>query len=223
MADAIVVGGIRAIVIIPGKSGLAKDVFVNSFAFLNAASAPVDDTVRNAVTGALASFYNVGASGINPLSSYIGQYADRGTNKCLVKTYDMGETSPRTPLIGSFTLGAMGSGGGPIPNEVAVCLSFKSTEVKGPRGRGRVFVGPLNGATVHEEDDLSIRPLLAFRNSLLHAGTALRDSSATTGANWCIYSSFGPDHMHPVTSVWVDNEFDTIRKRGESATSRVSA
>lgn len=224
MADAQIVGGIRAIVIIPGKSGLARDVFVNSFAFRTHGGVPVDDGFRDQVASALASFYLNGASGINPISSYFGQYADRGANKAVIKTYDMNEAPPRTPLSSSFTLAAMSGSAVAMPNEVAACLSFKASTQKGPRGKGRVFVGPLNGGVVVETSDNTLRPSTAFMNSLLNAGVVLRAAGVDPPVpEWCIYSTFGPTHLHPVTDLWVDNEFDTIRKRGERATSRVTA
>lgn len=221
MADAIVTGGIRALVVIPGKTGLARDVFVNSFAFFHPGGGPTTDADRDAVATLLQHFYQNGATGINALGSYLGQYVDRGTNHCSIKTYDMAEAPPRTPRISTWTMPNLVGGTGPIPNEVALCGSFKSSAQKGPRGRGRVFIGPLDAHCVVEADDLTIRPSAAVIASLRNALATLKTATAETPYQWGIYSHFGPTHIHPVTDIWVDNEFDTIRKRGERATSRV--
>jgi hypothetical protein len=221
MADAVIVGGIRALVVIPGKSGLARDVFVNSFAFHKPGGSATTDGDRDAIGALLRDFYVTGATGINPLGSFLGQQVFRGTNNILVKTYDMGETPPRTPRLTAFTMPSMGTSTGPIPNEVALCGSFKAASQKGPRGRGRIYVGPLEGGAVVEADDYNIRPSTAVVASLRHAMTALKLATAETPYTWCVYSTFGPTHLHQVSDVWVDNEFDTMRKRGNRATTRV--
>ena len=223
MADAIITSGIRALVIIPGKTGLAKDVFVNSFAFERNGGTNPSDGDLDAVAAALATFYNVNTVGNTPIAGHLSTFCDRAANACKVKVYRMGETPPRMPRTSSFTLAALAGAERAIPNEVALCASFKSTEQKGPRGRGRVYIGPLNGAAVGQTGDFSIRPTGALQQSLVDAMVALRSSDGVTLCKWCVYSSFGPDHLHPVTDVWCDNEFDTVRKRGVKPTVRVSA
>lgn len=222
MADAIITSGIRALVVIPGKTGLAKDVFVNSFAFERNGGIEPSDGDLDAVAAALASFYNTDSGGNGAIAGHLSTFCDRSANKCQIKVYKMTEAPPRTPHISSFTLGALAGAERPIPNEVAICASFKSTEQKGPRGRGRVFIGPLNGAAVTQTTDFSVRPTGALQLSVKDAMVALKNSSGVTLCTWCVYSSFGPDHLHPVTDVWCDNEFDTVRKRGVKPTVRVT-
>jgi hypothetical protein len=223
MADAQITGGIRALVEIPMRTGMPRDTVVNTFAFKMHAGTATTDAARDDVIAALNHFYLNGATGINPLGAYLGQAVNRGTNQCMIKTYDMAEAPPRTPRIGTFTLPTVSGSYSPIPSEVALCLSFKAASKKGPSGRGRVFFGPINGGAVAEDSDYVNRPTSALINSLKHAGAALRDECTSVGiVDWCIYSTIGTDHLHPVTDVWVDNEFDTMRKRGFRATSRVT-
>jgi len=222
MADAIITSGIRALVVIPGQTGLAKDVFVNSFAFERNGGISPSDAELDAIAALLVTFYNTNTVGNTPLAGHLSTFCDRGANKCQVKVYRMGEAPPRTPHTSSFQLGALAGAERPIPNEVAICASFKSSEQKGPRGRGRVFIGPLNGAAVTQTTDFSVRPTGALQLSVRDAMVALRDNAGDALSTWCVYSSFGPDHLHPVTDVWCDNEFDTVRKRGVKPTVRVT-
>lgn len=222
MADAQIPSGIRALVVIPGRTGLARDVFVNSFAFERNGGIVPSDSDLDAVAGTLAAFYNTGTGGRPPIANWIGQFASRATNFCQIKVYRMNEAPPRTPHTSSFSLGVMGSPIVPMPNEVALCCSFKSSEQKGPRGRGRVFIGPLNGTAVTEAGDTTLRPLATLQQAVVDAAVALKNSSGSTLCTWSVYSTFGPDHLHPVTDVWCDNEFDTVRKRGERATARIT-
>jgi hypothetical protein len=134
-----------------------------------------------------------------------------------------------------------------LPSEVAVCLSYKNTasgNIPPAQRRGRVFFGPLGKGSFETADEAVTdipRPPAQFRTNLLQAGIALSNNVA--GGQWVIYHrprkerpetprpgrttlpflAALPGAVHAITDLWVDNAFDTQRRRGERATSRVTA
>jgi len=101
------------------------------------------------------------------------------------------------------------------PREVALCLSFySSTNQK--RRRGRLYLpmagsGRLAGA----------RPSAATMTAALAVATRLATAGPGT-CSWCVHS--GVDHvLRPVSSAWVDDEWDTQRRRGMKGTTRQTA
>lgn len=135
----------------------------------------------------------------------------------------------------------------PNPHEVALCLSFKNLASGGvppAQRRGRIYFGPIGGSQVVLNGDVTI-PSADLRNDLLRAATWLRDTIPGAGRDWVIYSRPYPGRpeterpgnprgplpalaaragaTYVVTDLWVDNAFDTQRKRGEKATSRLVA
>lgn len=135
-----------------------------------------------------------------------------------------------------------------LPSEVAVCLSYKnsspSTEPPARR-RGRLYIGPFLESAGVEEDEAgseASRPTAALRQRILDAGEYLARGSGLP--QWSIYSrpfagraagekkrANGTDlpaiparagQIHTITDLWVDNAWDTVRRRGERPTSRLS-
>lgn len=133
------------------------------------------------------------------------------------------------------------------PSEVALCLSYRNNDGTRPTGggefnapparrRGRIYFGPIgsnNGTVVAGV----LRPDNGMMGRLLAAGDYLRDLDAPA---WVIYSRPYEGRtaierpgrttlpaiparlgtLFNVQDVWVDNSFDTVRRRGERATAR---
>lgn len=131
-----------------------------------------------------------------------------------------------------------GANGG-LPSEVAVCMSYRNEDAPGVplrRRRGRVFLGPWSQGML-SEDGSTQRPFVGsgMRNQIIATGARLRDATP-----WCIYSRpfagrFGavkdngdpkPDlparigSTYPVQRLWVDDAWDTQRRRGERPVTR---
>jgi hypothetical protein len=214
----------RAQFVMPGKSGLPTDVFVNTWYFRNdnlPAVTPL--AVATQIQGVLDAFYD----GLDPIgnrvSTYLSPVIDRAG--CRVEVYDLGQTPPRTkytvasPLLGAVT-GAL-----PLPNEVAAVLSFHGA-VNTRRQRGRVYVGPLGNSAMAgytaPDNDARILPQLtaAMRDRALN----VRDT--TQNVQWVVRSEGGtkppldPAGTFEVVAGWTDNAFDTQRRRGFKATAR---
>lgn len=213
----------RAQVIIPLDSGVPEDAIVNTFYFDqddNGLLPPPDDSY-DAVVQSLADFYQVFDALLYPSS--IGTDAT-------VRIYDMRDPEPRQmrrldtfPIAGGLT--------DPLPNEVALCASFAADYVSGvnpQRRRGRVYLGPVaTGATLITGSQS--RPSAAVMAAIITALESLLTPADVGGSSlsWALYSRADDlggatidDSFHDVQRGWVDNAWDTQRRRGPAATSR---
>jgi hypothetical protein len=128
-----------------------------------------------------------------------------------VKFYDLADALPR-PIKGqaenttTSNLSALGN------REVALCLSYYS-ERNLPRQRGRIYVGPFSAAEAGSRTPAA--PIRAAVASLVPVFTNLGGSDV----DWCVYSRTD-GVMRPITNWWIDDAWDTQRRRGLRATTR---
>lgn len=237
-------GFLRAIVRIPHLSGLPKDDIINTWAFQSTVD-PFDSTARAAATIAISSDLNTFYNAIKANLSAQYQW-----NVGTISYLDLSEPKPRLPyevdpLVVTGLTGALSD----MPPEVSVCLSFKGSTVSGQnarRRRGRVYLGPLQ---ITSSTDVAAVPP-AVVTSIVNAAVALRSSSGPDWCVYSRYEHYGVpvgrnigetvpgtdppefvfeedydrllDAFTPVTTVWVDNAWDTQRRRGIAATSRTT-
>lgn len=178
----------------------------------------VDDTGANNFAAAVIDFHKAMRTYYSPLVAQLNH---------VYKTYDMTDPEPRAPIQeGTWSFPAATSGS-PLPTEVACVLSFQGTRVSGQsqaRRRGRIYIGPLATTTA----DSSARPTGAFTTAVATAAKTLVDSGEPGGStDWAIYSPTssaiaGIPVGVQVVNGWIDNEFDTQRRRGRKATTRTS-
>lgn len=110
--------------------------------------------------------------------------------------------------------------GGNMPQEVAMALSFQGARFAGlpqNRRRGRVFLGPLDSSVCGTDD----RPVSAFLTTMTGAATTLKAAcqALSPAVNWSVWSQTDADVVN-ITDGWMDNAFDTVRRRGIEVTSR---
>lgn len=204
-------------VVLPSVTGLPADVFINTFHFVTSVNS---DAIGVIIASRLVDFYN-GAGPSHDLAWYLGNTVSRVTGAAQIKCYDELDNSLPPFYETTFTIDASGQVGD-LPWEVACCLSFKNltvTTVPERNRRGRIYLGPLNVDTVTEVGG-SIRPHVDFIGDLLDAGQRLYDANDAS-ALWTVYSRVQAEG-YLVEAGWVDNAFDTQRRRGEAATSRTS-
>jgi len=134
-------------------------------------------------------------------------------NSHVVKSYDRSDPLPRAPVnqgIFNFTIGPVGN---PLPPEVSMCGSFQAVPASGipqARRRGRIFLGPINATTL----ETTGRPTVARVTILRNALEALRVASAAAATwEWSVFSTKNLVN-YSVANGWVDDEFDTQRRRG---------
>lgn len=216
MADPVLGNGVRAQVILQGQSGLPRDRFVNSWAF-EGTGATITDAELDTVRSRLIEFYTVAPGTASPLTSFISRAVKPSV---IIRLYRLSQTPPRTPIESVHTWNISQTGTA-LPNEVAAVLSFFNT-VNVKRRRGRLYIGPLAAmAGVWDTDDVKIDT--ALRTTLAGAANRLAayGLSSTSGPHWSILSQ-RDGNLKLVTDGWIDNTFDTQRRRGVRSNLRTS-
>jgi hypothetical protein len=135
-----------------------------------------------------------------------------GTQEQQVTLYDLDDPKPRAPRAQVVT----SKGAAPnsnLPREVALCLSFYS-ERNLPRNRGRIYLSP----AARGLSSLGARPSATNMSDALAMADAF---SGLGGVNidWCVRSVMD-NQFKKVTHAFVDDEWDTVRKRGLRKTTR---
>ena len=204
---------VRVQAILPRDTGLPEDVSVNTFHFLTL-GAPEGAAGIDDIFAKLKAFYT---SIQNLLGAVVAP-------PMLFKAYNLSDAPPRAPL--AETTHPITPNTSSLVEEVAVCLSYHGPKASGlaqARRRGRIFIGPLAGSagvTVANR----VRFDSSFSTILKNAGAALRDASnAATEWKWVVYSpttTLGAQTTN-VTGGWVDDAFDTQRRRGPAPTGRM--
>lgn len=223
-------------------TGLPEDDVVTTYHFETDEGAYDNDTA-SALNGFVASCWEtITAPGTSKPSEWISPEISR-VNKPTLKAYGISGGSPlAVDTWAGMTASNFDQG---MPGEVALCLSYNADlvdileeapddpdadtrpERPASRRRGRLFLGPLvlTCATATEPS----RPLDTMRNDFLGLAVKLGDSAsvpalAAVNCRWVVHSDSGfAGANYPVINAWVDNSFDTQRRRGVSPTNRLSA
>jgi hypothetical protein len=204
---------VRAMVCLQNQSGQSRDQVVNTFHFH---CATLDDAAVTALTAKIVNFYNTGHASSTTVASLISPAIARTPTATQIKYYDLGDGKPRQVHADTFFLGSAGSTTG-MPNEVAACLSYYSNR-NVRRQRGRIFIGPL-GTGVNGWNDRDSYIVVSNRQVITSAAEALAEN-VSDGRVWGVYSPTAQLLYYPMTNGWVDETFDTIRKRGVRPTAR---
>lgn len=215
----------KAQVTIPLDSAIPADYITNTFYFDgDDLGGPITDTgYHDAVVSLLTTFYQAIDGTIFPESV---------NTPATLKIYDMRDPLPRVPEV-TTTIALVPSVNRGLPHEVAICLSFQADAASGvtqARRRGRVFIGPL--ATSILTTDAG-PPYVAggTRTTIADAAAAMENGLDTTfgsHVSWAVYSptldlaGSIDDAFNDVTNGWVDNAFDTQRRRGQKPTARTT-
>jgi len=198
---------LRAQVILGSDSALPKDVSVNTFHFDT--TVPYDTASAQSVIDRLRVFYNA-------IKSDLSQTLNPAL--CTVKIYDLSDIKPRVPREHqSLNLDLVGNSS--HPREVALVLSFEAARQSGSvqrRRRNRVYLGPLS--VIGTVSGADFRPPTALLDEIASAAGTLK-ANASLGIQWVIRSQVG-NFVAPVANGWLDNAFDTQRRRGADPTSR---
>lgn len=235
---------VKAVVQLRALTGLAEDAVDNSFYFLyDGANDPPSGAELTALTTRLVNFYNAtNAPSTDDLASQIGEQMTRASNGCAIYYYQSATISVPanwgTPIdVRSWTL-SNAVAGNTLPSEVALVASYHADLTDVPetqtnpspppavirpasRLRGRLFIGPLmagsgtEDATTHE-----FRPSSAYQLVLSRAMQALEAANDSTW-NWA-QASQTTGELTLVVGGYVDNSYDTQRRRGLAPTARTA-
>ncbi len=136
-----------------------------------------------------------------------------------IQLYNLDDPEPRVPILSrGVTINPSASGG--LPAEVALVVSFQANPMPGEiqaRRRGRIYLPWLR-----ETDNTVGRPSSGLVSTVADAFTEfLANSDDAADVDWIVWSptsnaGFG------VAQGWIDNAWDTQRRRGFSATSRTT-
>jgi len=210
------------------KTGIARDAVVNTWHYGAPDAADAADFTawgaiyRNFVNNIKDSFSNVLSSLTNDVKIEFWYIPINGKGPLGAPAATIFITHPAT----SNTV--------PLPSEVAICLTLEAHIVgipeQGPGGtrpasrrRNRKYLGPLDASvlfhdptTYEPEIPVGIRDSIAasYQNEMVNGMRA---------AGWSpVCFSRSDWTTHPVERVWVDNAFDTQRRRGQDATVKSS-
>lgn len=170
----------------------------------------LNETKRDLIVAAVKELYDT----LRPshLSDLIAQNGHRVKFTELVGTPPIYPTYDVTWNLDSAPTGAS------LPSEVAMVASFQGARISGEpqrRRRGRVYIGPLKSAILDNG-----RPTLSSYQALAVAMSAFGiDINNVADTSWCVWSAVDQEAV-PITDGWVDNSFDTQRRRGVQTTAR---
>lgn len=200
---------VRALVTIPADTGVGEDVVVNTWGF---GIDTADEASTGAIVAAMKTWYDA-------WGTYRAASHDWAGARC--KFYNLGQPKPRVPFADvSLGLSATASTGN-LPAEVSICMSFQAERASGQiqrRRRGRIYLGPLG---VVANNSSTGRP----ENSLITALVTCSDNFLTTAStapwDWYVISeATGIPVGNVVHDGWIDNAWDTQRRRGPDPTAR---
>lgn len=204
---------------IPHRNLIPADSVINTFHFTG-----VDDIgdMVSAVLPRLRDFWNANAPS-TPLKNFYS--SELNMPGARAKFYNWDDPEPRAPIADEslgITAPAFESTTN-LPGEVALCTSYRGPLESGEipaRRRGRIYIGPLNAATIQSSSTNPARPASAFRTCVAEATERLATES-TLGAGWVVWSRVNGSAT-PIEFGWVDDAFDTQRRRGVAATTRTN-
>jgi hypothetical protein len=229
-----------ATVTLKAKSGIAKDDTVNTLCVKTGADT---STAFGEVTVALASFFNGTNDGgaLGSIGQYIGHSRSRLAGGMEFRLYDVpadfGSGPMGSPIFEDTGTLVAGSGATPLPEEVAVCCTLlgegrDTAPVETPDGpdadslidrpkqrhTGRIYLGPFSTEVVSVTGNGQAKVGL-ISPIILSAIERLQTQLAANGHALYVWSRKGTS-MYPVYGAFVDDAFDTQRRRGMAPTTR---
>lgn len=198
-------------------TGLPEDDVVNTWHF-EGPSIPTPNTAN--IMDMVEDFYTVTyAPSIDPLLFY---YSGSLNGNYRLRVYDVDAAPPRAPIATRTGVFGPVAGGGPLPEEVALVNSFYAAPVAGTpaaRRRNRNYLGPFNRGALGVGDG---RPVPALLQVVKNAAVGMKAASdASLDMKWVILSATTGVTAN-VVGGWVDNAWDTQRRRGTEADLRIS-
>lgn len=217
---------IQAQVNIPPVSGLPEDVYVNTWTGLLQAT---DALAAATAWGSIVRPFYTDTFSLGSLGLWLSPQVSRATNALQIPLRQVDLPSGTLGVVLTTFVGTIAAGqdeSGALPSECAVVSSFHGELLSVPehqgatnpraRRRGRIYVGPLN--TFALTNDANGKPTVsgALVTTIVEAQESVSDSNAHV-----VWSRVEQD-THQVIGGWVDNEFDTQRRRGNEANARTT-
>lgn len=203
----------KLLVIFEADSELPADAMVNTLYFEGSGSDPEN------VFDMVFDFFDADPTGLtSPISEYMSNAALTG--QVTFKLYDLADAEPRVPVAEETRTLANISSSAALPTEVALVFSYHSAFTSGTaaaRSRGRIYIGGLAAFT-----NTNGRPASTLTGTMAAAGRDLiQASNASVSWEWQQYSTLTETGRIAVGG-WVDNAWDTQRRRGLDSTVRTT-
>lgn len=195
-------------------SNIARDNISNTFCFFAAKAFGYE--WDNALDMVEDLYCTTAPDSTAALGAYINSTIKR---QARLQAYVIEDSPPRAPVLErEITLPTQATGT-QLPAEVAVTCSFQGTRQSGSsqaRRRGRIFLGPtvaLNSGSTTTVSETMVNNIAAQFTEMKAA------SDASVDYQWRIWSPTDGSSVL-VDNGWIDNAWDTQRRRGPRATSR---
>jgi len=203
----------RVMAVFQAFTNLPEDRFVNTFHF----SDPFNSEIE--VMSAVHDFYEGDRPSTKPLADHLSPTILRPYE---IKVYNLADPEPRVPEIFAQTLPdrPLQSSTG-VPEEVAICVSYHGAPPRTARRRGRIYFGPL-GSTGEEVFPASSAAFTRVPDPLITDLIDAAEQLIAAGVGWCVRSTVPAENFVPITGGWVDNRFDTQRRRGPEVSLRTT-
>lgn len=207
---------LRAQTVIPYVTNVPRDVITNTMHFLTGGSISNADAATE-IASRLQAFYDEVYSEANTADTYVA-WANAQVN-----VYDLSDLEPRVPIVVPFIISPTNQADGVMPSEVAIVASFHAAPPITARRRNRIYLGGWStlagssGTTTNPP-----RPNNATRAAIVSAMEGLHAAN-DVDVTWSGRSGIGggPEGVFwDIDGGWVDNAWDTQRRRGHEATSR---
>lgn len=209
----------RCHVELQGASALPDDIYVNTF-HIDTGGASVG-SVAGDIHDALVFFYNGVSTTHGQVSDIASRLSEYITATATTKIYDLGDAEPRVPITDTFTLDSRASTN--LPEEIAVCLSYRAAPPKTARRRGRIYLGPLGLNAYSDATSLvPTRVATQFQSDLCRAGAELQDNLLDALCTWVVYSTADGVETNVIAAWHCDNAFDVQRRRGAAPSTRAT-
>lgn len=201
-------------------SALPRDAAINTFHFATSHPATVATTTElDEIVAKVKAAYDTAQTGsTNALTALLGSALSGAWS---MKIYDLHDPEPRVPVRDTGPLATFTPGSTSLPQEVAICLSYHGAFTSGvnPRNRrGRIYIGPLSSSGLVTSTGLPSTSANSIIDTVAAMGSWLIQATASD-CTWEVYSPTTNTHTG-VTGGYVDNEWDTQRRRGYRATVR---
>lgn len=206
---------------VPYYTGVPEDVITNTWHFEWLGGGDPTPTQLLACIVNVQLFYAGAYSGTGGAGNW-AQYVNLTGGS--MKMYNLDDPKPRVPVYtyNGTTAGAKDTSP-TLPTEVACVLSYHTEYQSGiPKAsqRGRIYLGGLGNGWLGAGGASSFPVLTASaRNQVANVATALCAASLVDQWGWVVYSP-KLDQQFAVAGGWIDNAFDTQRRRGQAATLR---
>lgn len=196
---------------IPFFTNLPRDVIMNRIHVVTAEpGGPDKDSVAATMATRLKTFYDTVYGVVNSAANYVSW------GSAVVRVFDLSEPGPRIPATRPLVIAPNTAALATMPTEVAVVMSYRSALISGvvpQRLYNRIYLGGLTSGTLTGGGPAAFATVsTAFRTAIANAAIAL-EAANTSDVAWIQYS---PTDATPrtIAAGFINNEFDTQRRRG---------